>query len=393
MLQHHVQDVCILLSNRGKINAIDNGQVLFSYFFKNPTQIPPPDESHIKAVKMYKKIENEIVATEQIYSIVENRKTFHVFVPFVPKGEYMGVLYMKNTPEFGFITTEIISSYNETSIIFTALILFGLLAMFFISSYTVQERDETQKLLYDERERQLKEQLNFQKETLFAKRIYHTHHKAEKVMGFIKEDLVSLDENNIEEIKYRVAKYANFVSRVIYDMKWYDPPIQTIRNPFFKTDLNELIQFIVENIFLRISTDYQQYQFEFDLGKNLPLIHVNEFVIWEIFEPLIQNSIEHGGDEKITIQIKTQYFSEENKSVVTVSDNGVGIKPELLEKNEQGIKKIFLENVSTKEENQKSAGYGCYIAYEIATQRCGWEMDAKNLKDGGCEFTIVIHQG
>ena len=342
---------------------------------------------------MYKKIENEIVATEQIYSIVENRKTFHVFVPFVPKGEYMGVLYMKNTPEFGFITTEIISSYNETSIIFTALILFGLLAMFFISSYTVQERDETQKLLYDERERQLKEQLNFQKETLFAKRIYHTHHKAEKVMGFIKEDLVSLDENNIEEIKYRVAKYANFVSRVIYDMKWYDPPIQTIRNPFFKTDLNELIQFIVENIFLRVSTDYQQYQFEFDLGKNLPLIHVNEFVIWEIFEPLIQNSIEHGGDEKITIQIKTQYFSEENKSVVTVSDNGVGIKPELLEKNEQGIKKIFLENVSTKEENQKSAGYGCYIAYEIATQRCGWEMDAKNLKDGGCEFTIVIHQG
>ena len=64
-------------------------------------------------------------------------------------------------------------------------------------------------------------------------------------MGFINEDLENVDEKNIKEIKYRVSKYANFISRVIYDMKWYSPPIQTIRNQTFLTNLNELLKFII----------------------------------------------------------------------------------------------------------------------------------------------------
>jgi sensor histidine kinase regulating citrate/malate metabolism len=71
-----------------------------------------------------------------------------------------------------------------------------------------------------------------------------------------------------------------------------------------------------------------------------------------------------------------------------IEDNGKGIPTELLEKNELGIKRIFLENISTKEE-EKNSGYGCYIAYEIA-KRCGWELDADNNKHGGCRFTLLI---
>ncbi len=152
---------------------------------------------------------------------------------------------MKNTPDFSFITNQIISGYDETSVIYFSLILLGLLAMYFISSYTVKERDEAQKQLFEEHEINLKKQINYEKEMIFTKRIYHTHHKAEKVMGFIKEDLRQLAADNINEIKYRVNKYSNFISRVIYDMKWYDPPLQTIRNQMFRTDLNEVIKFIV----------------------------------------------------------------------------------------------------------------------------------------------------
>ena len=53
------------------------------------------------------------------------------------------------------------------------------------------------------------------------------------------------------KLRNRVSKYSNFISRVIYDMKWYDPPLQTIRNPIFRTDLNEVIQFIVETYFFK----------------------------------------------------------------------------------------------------------------------------------------------
>ena len=35
----------------------------------------------------------------------------------------------------------------------------------------------------------MKKQIRLEKESLFTRRIYHTHHKAEKIMGFIKEDV------------------------------------------------------------------------------------------------------------------------------------------------------------------------------------------------------------
>ena len=390
LLQHHVEDVCVILSTKdGEILATDNGQVLFSYFFRQNTEFPVRDTGYAHAVGMYENIMHQIQSSEQIYSFLEGKQTFHVFVPFVPKGEYAGAVYMKSTPEFTMITSSIISGYNEISLISTGLILFGLLAMFYISSYTLQERNEAQELLFKERERKLKENIHQQKESLFTKRIYHTHHKAEKIMGFIKEDLAALATGNIAMIKYRVTKYANFISRVIYDMKWFEPPIHAIRNPIFRTDVNDLISFIVDNIFLRISKNRDQHNFHLDLDAAMPKVPVNEFVIWEIIEPLIQNSIEHSEEERICIKIKTMYDSHDNHSKVTISDSGKGIDPELLKKNKDGIKKIFLENVTTKRHNRKS-GYGCYIAYEIATERCGWSLDAENLPDQGCQFTITI---
>ncbi len=389
LLQHHVQDVCLLLNDGDRIIPIDNGQLLFSYLVENKRQIPPPNQLHATAIRLYERLEDEIRSSERIYSHIEGQQTFHVFVPFVPRGEYHGVMYMQTNPSFNIITSSIIASFNETSMIFSALIFLGLLAMLYISTYTMNERDETQKLLYLEREKKLKENLNLQKEALFAKRIYHTHHKAEKIMGFIKEDLSAISEKNIEEIKYRVTKYANFISRVIYDMKWYDPPIQAIRNPIFRTDMNELIRFIRQHIFLRVAANSDHFRFELDLDDNLPLIPINEFVIWEIVEPLIQNSIDHVKNDFLVIQIKTAHSPAERQSRIIISDNGSGIRPDLLEKDENGIQYLFKENVSTKDEYHKPSGYGCYIAYEIATQRCGWQLTAENL-DVGCRFVITI---
>jgi sensor histidine kinase regulating citrate/malate metabolism len=72
-----------------------------------------------------------------------------------------------------------------------------------------------------------------------------------------------------------------------------------------------------------------------------------------------------------------------------LGDNGRGIGSDLLQPDEKGIKKLFLESTSTKE-NTGNSGYGCYLAYEISKQRCGWDIDAENLPEGGCRFTITI---
>jgi sensor histidine kinase regulating citrate/malate metabolism len=61
----------------------------------------------------------------------------------------------------------------------------------------------------------------------------------------------------------------------------------------------------------------------------------------------------------------------------------------MLEKNAQGLRKIFEENISTKSVAMRNTGYGCYLAYQFCL-RCGWKLDAENLPEGGCAFIITI---
>jgi signal transduction histidine kinase len=389
LLQQNIEEICLLVNEDKAIRAIDNGRDLYEFIFSQKFDPLRINKEHDDAIRLYQQISNELYEREQVINILKDKNDYHIFVPFVPNGEFVGALYIKSTPDFSFIQREIISSYEETSILYSALFLLGLISMYYISSYTVKERDEAQKMLLEEHERNIKQQYDHEKESLFTKRIYHTHHKAEKVMGFIKEDLRTLSAENIDEIKYRVGKYSNFISRVIYDMKWYDPPIQTIRNTSFNTDLNEVIRFIVDNLFNRTAKKSSSYEILLNFDDKVPTININEFVIWEIIEPLIQNSLDHGGEIPLKVNITTSYHPERSIIICEISDNGKGISPEMLKIDSRGIKKLFLENVSTK--NQKhSSGYGCYIAYQIAKGRCGWDIDVENKPEGGCIYRITI---
>jgi len=388
-LQQNVDEVCIIFSSGGNTYAIDEGAVLYNFIFNQ--QIPDIKQSatHRRAIAYYSQFSQEIQNAEQIYCTWDDIQSFHVLVPFVPKGEYEGVVYMRITPDVSNITREISTVYDETGIIFTALILFGLLAMFYITSYTVRERDLAQEQLFKEREKKIKADIAHQKEELFTKRIYHAHHKAEKVMGFIKEEIRTLTEKNIKQFKYIVTRYSNFISRVIYDMKWYEPPVHATRNPIFSTNINEVIRFLVKYVFKRVYSENTAYDFSLDLDDNLPIVHINEYVVWEIIEPLIQNCIDHNKGQDIFITIRTKYQPSEHMSIIEIIDNGKGIVSEMLQVNRDGIREIFLEHSSTHE-NDKNSGYGCYIAYELSTRRCGWRIDALNLESGGTKIIIQI---
>jgi signal transduction histidine kinase len=392
LLQKNIEDICLIVQSEDRTVTIDDGKALFNYLHRGELSEATMNNLHSAAIKQLNKIKDEIRLNERIYSVIEGHQTFHVFVPFVPNGDFQGVLYMRKTPDFRNMTGEIITSYEESAIIYSSLILLGLLAMYYISSYTVKERNDAQKLLFEENEKHLKEKIMHEKESLFTKRIYHTHHKAEKVMGFIKEDTRKINKGaeNIEEITNRVIKYSNFISRVIYDMKWYDPPLHTIRGMMFSTNLNELIKFLVNNIFLRISSATNIFQFDLKLEENVPPVSINEFVAWEVLEPLIQNSIDHADVKNITITISTSYDQSAGETRIIISDNGKGIPDYLLEPDENGVKNIFSENISTKTLENQNSGYGCYIAYEMAVKKCGWKLDAQNNAESGASFIITI---
>lgn len=391
VLHKNVDEVCILVTVKDSVYAIDDGAVLYGYIFENLRELPPPTQSHADAIRIYRDIKDRMKANEQIYTTISNRQTFHNFVPFVPRGEFIGAGYMKNTPDFSSMTKEVITSFDETALTYSGLILGGLLVMFFASSYTIKERDEAKQLLFEEQKKFLAKEITAQKELMFTKRIYHTHHKAEKVMGFIKDDVRSLSTDNIERIKYRITKYANFIARVIYDMKWYDPPVHTIRSSIFRTNINEMLKFLVENIFERVSVASSMFNFSYDLDPSLPTLPLNEYVVWEVVEPLIQNSLDHANVNPLHITLQTLYDPVKREGTVHIRDNGKGVREDFLERDNNGMKRIFLEHVSEKATSEhEHGGYGCYIAYEIATERLGWLLDVDNLPEGGCQFTITI---
>ena len=390
LLQKSVEDIFLILSKNNRLYVIDSGQKLHSFILGTLVPYETFNNPHTEGVELYKSEKDKMKSAEVIYSTLKSQNTFNILVPFVPDGEYIGVMYMRITPDFSFLTDDISTNFNKVAIVYTSLIFIGLIAIFLVSSQAVRERNEAQQKLYEEHKENLAKQIRLEKESLFTKRIYHTHHKAEKIIGFIKEDVRQMNSKNLDDLKGRVITYSNFISRIIYDMKWYDHEINTIINPMFHTSINQIIRFIVKNIFLRISSKNEMFDFDLDLDETVPFVNVNEFVVWEIFEPLIQNSIDHGNKKSIIIKIITKYDRVNNITHVTICDNGVGIKKELLGKDEKGIKKIFLENESTKKIEGANSGYGCFIAYQMAVERCGWQLDVENLEEAGCKFTIKI---
>ena len=388
ILEQNIEDVAIVVMNDGEIVAIDDGAELFNLLTKRSTS-NKANLNHPKAIQLFEENYEKIKSEERIISFLKDNSVFDILVPLAPHGELVGVFYMENIPDFSAITSELLTNYNQIAVIYVSLILLGLLTMYYISSYTMKERDTVQQKLFVEHQEHLKEQIEHEKETLFTKRIYHTHHKAEKVMGFIKDDLRNLSNKNIDETKKKVTKYANFVARAIYDMKWYDPPLQTIRNQMFNTDINGAIRFIIDNIFLRVSSKVENIKFNMNLSDDIPKIKINEFVVWEVLEPLIQNSIDHAGNYNIAITVSTFFESESNETFIIIEDDGKGILPRLLETNDDGIQKLFLENITTKNVVEKSSGYGCYIAHQLSTKRCGWKLTAENLEKG-CRFIIKL---
>jgi signal transduction histidine kinase len=391
LLDKNVHAVCILLERGTTVIAVDDGQDLFDYVLQGEVLRPWLSPEKSEAIRLYHSIRDTLFASEQTITLVEGEQTFHVFVPFVPRGEFNGAVYMKNAPDLSFITQVTTSLYNQTALLYSGLIIAGLIATFFISSRSVRERNLAQHALFEEQKLHLAEQIHHEKETLFTKRIYHTHHKAEKIGGFIKEDLRELNTSNIEEIRSRINKYANFIARVIYDMKWYDPPLHTIRGPMFRTDVNEVVRFLVSHVFQRLAVAHARSRFDLQLDSSMPPILINEYVLWEVLEPIIQNTLDHGGGDRLTVTIRTSFDATACRSTLVIEDDGVGFKPDLLLRDARGVRLLFHEHVSgATGEEQSHSGYGCYLAHEIATQRCGWELDAENRAEGGARFVFTI---
>jgi len=157
LMKRNVEEMCVIVPYNNKFLAMDLGQSLYSYFYNR--NVPDTDviPKYKNLVARYAGIHDEMIKSELITSFKEEQNVFHVFVPLVPYGEYAGAIYLKIHPDFSFISKQILTSFNQTVLIFSSLILIGLLAMFYISTYTIIDRDEARELLFKEREEHFEE--------------------------------------------------------------------------------------------------------------------------------------------------------------------------------------------------------------------------------------------
>jgi len=375
-LKENIQEICVLIDYGDSVYAIDTGSDLYNYFSAEALPNPAVQTRHHRAIRTYQDNIEELINYQDITGYVDDLPSYHVLIPLMYKGDFSAALYMNIALDYTGILDEIQLSYSTVSMLFTALIILGLLSMFYLSSYMINEREQALHQLFEKQQQQLKTNVELQKEQHFAQRIYHTHHKAEKIMGLIKEDLRTLPQGFQDEKLQRVMKFSSYIQRVIYDMKSYNPPITTIRNPAFHSNINEIITFLVDTIFTRMISTNNGSRFSCTLDPAFPIVHINEYVIWEILEPLIHNSIIHSNVESPLIEIMSGFDPETQQAYIRIADNGQGFSPEFLEYNESGIQKLFLEHISSYS-NRENSGYGAYIAYQMCL-RCGWTISAKN---------------
>jgi signal transduction histidine kinase len=151
-------------------------------------------------------------------------------------------------------------------------------------------------------------------------------------------------------------------------------PIQA--EDFQPTQVNN----IIEDVYALISTHlrHNEIAFEFHPEPDLPLIPALADQIRQVIINLLMNAVQAmtiGG----SLTVCTNSLQDSNEILLTVSDTGTGIPPELLPN-------IFDAFVTNK---QTGTGLGLTISYDIVIKHHG-RITAENNPDKGSIFKIWL---
>lgn len=168
--------------------------------------------------------------------------------------------------------------------------------------------------------------------------------------------------SQVEDIKSLIDEFSNYG-----------------KMPSIKKNLNSLNEVMKEIHFLFKET-HKNINFEFNIDNNIPPFEFDREYIKRAFINLVSNSIDAIGDKQDgEIKINAYYQSENDNVVISVSDNGIGVKDEYKSR-------LFEPYFSRK---KGGTGLGLYIVYNIIKEHNG-EIKLNEQKKEGTEFIIIL---
>lgn len=140
----------------------------------------------------------------------------------------------------------------------------------------------------------------------------------------------------------------------------------------------------VDSCIQMIKNQYKTHKYEFHCEKNLPKIFVDTDKFQQVMLNLIDNASKYS-KEGTTVYINVGQNFKENTLSISVKDEGIGIKPEDIEK----IFNKFSRIDSPLTRSIQGNGLGLYITKSLVEKMNG--IIKVNSSDKGSEFTVTFN--
>jgi len=232
------------------------------------------------------------------------------------------------------------------------------------------------------RTRELKE-LNATKDKFFSIIAHDLKHPFNTLLGF--SELLATNINSYKKTK--IEEFINIIFRTTKNtflllenlLEWSRSQTGSLELTPSIVDIYELVD---ENIDLLYNNATNK---KLELINNIPKdakVFADPNMIHTVIRNLLSNAIKYtkaGGKIEISSKIQNSYLE------ITVSDSGIGIKPE-------NLKKLFRidENFTTKgTANETGTGLGLILCKEFV-QKNGGDIWVKSTYGKGSEFTIKL---
>jgi two-component system OmpR family sensor kinase len=181
----------------------------------------------------------------------------------------------------------------------------------------------------------------------------------EQVTGEAQSDIDSIQERSDETV------------RLLEDISALVESLETEKE-FERIDLSAVLNEEVATI----RSEYPDVDVQTDIQ---PAIHVEaDQIIHQLFANLLQNAVVHNEEDDLRIDV--QLTRVEDDIVVTISDNGHGIEPEMRE---------TLFELGEQGQESDGDGMGLYLVSRLANSY-GGAVEVGESPDGGARFRIEL---